>query len=90
MGILRFLDSGCTCGPSPHPPITVYVDGQVYSFKVFGGIDIPLTPGPHTWALTLSDRPFVVQIEAGRTHTEHLLTNDGCTDGCDTGGSATP
>jgi hypothetical protein len=83
-GTLRFVDSGCKCTPPPAPPITVYVDGHPYSFPVFGAISIPLTPGPHTWNLP-DTSPTVVQIVAGRTHTEHLVTNSNCPDGCDTG-----
>jgi hypothetical protein len=90
MGTLRFVDSGCTCSPPPRPPVTVYVDGQKYSFPLFGSIDIPLTAGSHRWALAAGLNPTVVQIVAGATITEHLFDNIGCPDGCDTGGSAAP
>jgi hypothetical protein len=90
MGTLRFVDSGCTCSPPPQAPVTVYVDGQKYSFPLFGSIDIPLTAGPHGWALATGLSPTIVQVVAGATVTEHIFSNINCTDGCDTGGSGTP
>jgi hypothetical protein len=82
MGILRFTDSGCNCTTSS-PPVTVLVDGVQYSFPLFGSINIPLTPGPHSWSLTADMGPTVVQIVAGVTTTVGINSNLGCVDGCD-------
>src|ERR1700686_3438741 len=88
MGTLRFEDSGCSCSVGPNPPITVFVDGNQYSFPLFGSINIALTPGSHGWALSAGMAPTTVQIVAGRTVTEHIFSNVDCTDGCGSGMSA--
>ena len=84
-GSLLFIDSGCACVPAPYPPIPIYVDGrQAGSLPVFGKLNLPLPPGPHTWSLTANDpNGTPVNIPLGGTITVNLQTNLDCTDGCD-------
>jgi hypothetical protein len=83
LGHLFFSDSGCSCTPPPLPPVTVYVDGTIYMFPLFGQLSIPLSAGLHHWSLIAGDpSPAPVQIVAGHTVTVDLLSNNGCEDGC--------
>jgi len=83
-GSLLFTDSGCACVPPPYDPIAIYVDGrQAGALPVFDKLDLPLSPGRHTWSLTANDpSPTPVDIPLGGTITVNLFTNLACTDGC--------
>lgn len=88
-GELFFIDSGCACVSGPYTPIPIFVDGrQAGQLPVFGKLNIPLAPGPHTWSdsSATDPSPNQVVIQPGQAVTENLFTNISCSqDQCSSG-----
>ena len=82
-GSLHFIDSGCTCGNGPFPPIVVFIDGkQAGLLPIFGSLTVNLLPGPHTWSIDDASGPTSVTIQAGHTETVRIMSNINCPDAC--------